>query len=268
MSRPEYPFPLDVTFLTELAEDFSESLDEMFTKERAPGRLRIDIAREHRNDDFFAGIFRKVINLVPMLWALGELAAARDRLALAPAALREAYDYDWNPHAGKSQDACAVAIILGDAALAATAAAADGGFAVLGPDGAFANTTDLSECHQTKCLAHLAGGDDEGARAELEAMGSLIEDSLAASDRRLLSAHARMLGAVLDGDEDALAEAARAHTERLLDHIAAQADPEGSGDLIDWVTTAVLALASRRQMAVPCDLPTCPVELIRPEWER
>ena len=263
---PNYPFPLDPVELRDAEESPARILKKRFHEEYEPGFLKIDRARERANPDYFADIFRTILRLVPISRALGEIDLARERLALAPPALREAFQFGWRPDGNEAQQACAVAVILGERHLAAAAAAADRGFSIQSPDGKFVSTTDLAPNQQTRCLARLAADDDDGARAELAAMADGVEDYKAASDRRLLSAHARMLAAVLDADITELDDAARTLTTNLLDHIATLRDRELSHDLIDWPTTGVLAVAQRRGIPIPTDLPTCPIELILPDW--
>jgi hypothetical protein len=261
-----YPFPLDPAELRDVETIPARILNKRFNEEYQPGHLKIDRARERRNPDYFADIFRTVLRLVPISRALDDLGLARQRLALVPNALREAFEFDWSPDGHEAQSACAVAVMLGERLLAAAAAVADGGFSVFEPDGTRVETTDLAACQHTRCLAALAAGDDESARREFAAMTAGIDNYAAASDRRLLSGHARLLAAILDRDEAELDDAARTLTTNLLDHITAQRYREQSRDLIDWPTTAALAVAMRRGMRIPTDLPTCAVDLIVPDW--
>lgn len=95
-------------------------------------------------------------------------------------------------------------------------------------------TTDLAACQHTRCLAALAIGDDEDRR-ELAAMTAGVDEYAAASDRELLSAHLRLLAAILDGDETELDDASRTLTTDLLDCIAEQRNREQSDVCLGFV---------------------------------
>jgi len=264
--KPNYMFKLNAAKLRDIEQIPARLLRDSFYEEYEPGRLRIDRAREHRNPEYFVGIFNTVLELVPIYRALGELDVARDRLALVPNALREAFEFNWRPDGLNAQRACVVAIVLGERHLADAAAKADEGFAIVQPDGTEIDTTDLSACSHTRCLAGLALEDDKAARVELDAMAKGYEDYSTLSDHRLLSAHSRLLGSILNSDPVELDDATRILTSNLLNYISKERHREHSEGLIDWPTTAALAIAKRRGIKIPTDLPTCAVELIVKEW--
>lgn len=221
--------------------------------------------RQRRNPKYFDGLARKALDAARTHWAAGDEQQAHDTFTLAVQAYRQAAAFGLRPHSRTALTGVAVAIIAGDRQLARELAAADGGLQVQGDDREWHTSTEQPVSHEVRTLVALAEEDD-AANAELAALTGTVDTPACAGDRALLGLHSRMLDAVLQGDGAALSHALDEQYGRIVAQLARSDHPEASDDLVDWFSTAVLAIALRRGMRVPDVAPTFPVPVIAADW--